>query len=139
MTNVPSTTPSFETARSSCGTKPSSRHDGRRLIVPGKNNEQCGYPCPIEGERSGLARAALRMLPWYRPTPRQPPDSDIDIMIEIDPEAHVGVFDDVGLKDYIAELFEARGCCEPRGTEILYPSRGDSGRDLGLQNRPTPR
>ncbi|MGC2222738.1 MAG: hypothetical protein WA624_10415 [Methylocella sp.] len=60
-------------------------------------------------------------------------------MIEIDPEAHIGVFDDVGLKDYIAELFDARGCPEPRGTEILYPSRGDSGRDLGLQNRPTPR
>ncbi|PNE09829.1 MAG: hypothetical protein CR217_17845 [Beijerinckiaceae bacterium] len=29
----------------------------------GKNNEQCGYPCPIEGERSGVARAALRVLP----------------------------------------------------------------------------
>ena len=63
MTNVPSTSPSLETARSSCGTKPSSRHDGRRLIVLGKNNEQCGYPCPIEGERSGVARAALRVLP----------------------------------------------------------------------------
>ena len=28
-------------------------------------------------------------------------------MIEIDPEAHIGVFDDVGLKDYNAELFDA--------------------------------
>ena len=35
------------------------------------------------------------------------PGSDIDIMIEIDPEAHIGVFDHAGLKDYIAEFFDA--------------------------------
>lgn len=34
------------------------------------------------------------------------PDSDIDIMIEIDPEAHITVFDYVGLKEYIASMFE---------------------------------
>ena len=34
------------------------------------------------------------------------PDSDIDIMIDIEPEAHVSVYDYVGLKDYIANLFE---------------------------------
>ena len=34
------------------------------------------------------------------------PGSDTDIMIEIDPEAHVTVFDYVGLKDYIASLFD---------------------------------
>jgi uncharacterized protein len=34
------------------------------------------------------------------------PDSDIDIMVEIDPEAHLTVFDYVGLKDYIASLFD---------------------------------
>jgi len=34
------------------------------------------------------------------------PDSDLDIMIEIDPEAHLTVFDYAGLKDYIAELFD---------------------------------
>jgi hypothetical protein len=34
------------------------------------------------------------------------PDSDIDIMIEIDPEAHLTVFDYAGLKDYIAGLFD---------------------------------
>jgi predicted nucleotidyltransferase len=33
------------------------------------------------------------------------PDSDIDIMIEIEPEAPVGVFEYVGLKEYIADLF----------------------------------
>jgi uncharacterized protein len=34
------------------------------------------------------------------------PDSDLDIMIEIDPEAHLTVFDYVGLKEYIASLFD---------------------------------
>jgi uncharacterized protein len=33
------------------------------------------------------------------------PDSDIDIMVEIDPEAHLTVFDYAG-KEYIASLFE---------------------------------
>ena len=33
------------------------------------------------------------------------PDSDIDIMIEIDPKAPIGVWDYVGLKEYIAGLF----------------------------------
>jgi uncharacterized protein len=34
------------------------------------------------------------------------PDSDTDIMIEIDPQAHVTLFDYVGLKDFIASLFD---------------------------------
>lgn len=33
------------------------------------------------------------------------PDSDIDILVEFDPDAHVGVFDYVEVKDYIASLF----------------------------------
>ena len=33
------------------------------------------------------------------------PDSDIDIMIEIEPEAVQDIYAYVGLKDYIAELF----------------------------------
>ena len=33
-------------------------------------------------------------------------DSDIDIMVEIDPEAHLTVFDYVDLQDYIAGLFD---------------------------------
>ena len=33
------------------------------------------------------------------------PDSDIDIMIEINPEALITVFDYVGLMEYIAGLF----------------------------------
>ena len=34
------------------------------------------------------------------------PGSDIDVMVEIDPEAHLTVFDYAGLKDYIAGLFD---------------------------------
>jgi predicted nucleotidyltransferase len=33
-------------------------------------------------------------------------DSDIDIMVEFDPAAHVTVFSYAGLKDYIAGLFD---------------------------------
>ena len=34
------------------------------------------------------------------------PDSDIDIMVEIDPAAGIGVYEYVALKDYIAALFD---------------------------------
>ena len=34
------------------------------------------------------------------------PGSDIDIMIDLDPEARLGVYDYVGLKEYIAALFD---------------------------------
>lgn len=33
-------------------------------------------------------------------------DSDTDIMIEIDPEVRIGVWDYVGIKDFIAGLFD---------------------------------
>jgi uncharacterized protein len=33
-------------------------------------------------------------------------DSDTDIMIEVDPEAVISVYDYVGLKEYIASLFD---------------------------------
>jgi predicted nucleotidyltransferase len=33
-------------------------------------------------------------------------DSDIDIMVEFDPEAHVGVWEYVGIKEYVAGLFD---------------------------------
>ena len=35
-------------------------------------------------------------------------DSDTDIMIEVDPEADMSVYDYVGLKRYIASLFDGR-------------------------------
>ena len=34
------------------------------------------------------------------------PNSDLDIIIDIDPKTHVTLFDFVGLKDYIAGLFD---------------------------------
>ena len=34
------------------------------------------------------------------------PDSDTDIMIEIEPNAPVGVWEYAGIKDYIASLFQ---------------------------------
>ncbi len=34
------------------------------------------------------------------------PDRDLDIMLDIDPEAHLTLFDYVGLQEYIAKLFE---------------------------------
>lgn len=33
------------------------------------------------------------------------PDSDVDILVEFDPDAHVTVFDYVGVRDYIESLF----------------------------------
>ena len=35
-------------------------------------------------------------------------DSDTDIMIEFDPEARIGVYEYVAIKDYIASLFDGR-------------------------------
>ena len=37
----------------------------------------------------------------------QRPDSDIDIMVELDPEIVVTIFDYVGVKDFIAQMFDA--------------------------------
>jgi uncharacterized protein len=34
------------------------------------------------------------------------PDSDVDIMIEVDPDARIGIYEYVALKDYIAGLFD---------------------------------
>jgi predicted nucleotidyltransferase len=33
-------------------------------------------------------------------------ESDTDIMIDVDPNAHISVYDYVGLKEYIAALFD---------------------------------
>lgn len=36
------------------------------------------------------------------------PDSDTDIMIELDPKARIGVYEYVAIRDLIADLFEGR-------------------------------
>lgn len=35
------------------------------------------------------------------------PDSDIDVMIEIDPAANLGIYEYVDIKEYVARLFDA--------------------------------
>ncbi len=47
------------------------------------------------------------------------PDSDTDIMIEIDPDSHVGVWEYVGLKEYISGLFD--GSVDVVDREALKP------------------
>jgi hypothetical protein len=53
--------------------------------------------------RRGVAHAALF---GSRARGENRPDSDTDIMIEIDPDAPVGVWEYAGIKAYIASLFE---------------------------------
>lgn len=54
--------------------------------------------------------------------------SDVDILVEIDPGAHVTLFDYVGLKDYIAGLFD--GPVDVVDREALKPHlRESSARD----------
>jgi predicted nucleotidyltransferase len=36
------------------------------------------------------------------------PDSDVDIMIEVDPAVRIGVYEYVAIKDYITALFDTR-------------------------------
>ena len=36
------------------------------------------------------------------------PDSDVDIMIDVDPAARIGIYEYVAIKDYIAGLFDTR-------------------------------
>lgn len=47
------------------------------------------------------------------------PDSDTDIMIEIDPDAHIGVWGHAGLEEYIASLFD--GSVDVVDREALNP------------------
>jgi predicted nucleotidyltransferase len=56
------------------------------------------------------------------------PDSDIDILVEFDPSAHVTIYDYVGIKNYIASLFSRPVDVVDR--EALKPHlRGPSARE----------
>ena len=57
------------------------------------------------------------------------PDSDLDIMIDIDPTARVTIFDYVGLTEYIAGLFD--GPVDVVDREALKPHlRAPTARDV---------
>jgi uncharacterized protein len=56
-----------------------------------------------ELHRKGVAHAALFGSKARGDTR---PDSDIDILIDLEPDARLSVFDYVGLKEYIADLFD---------------------------------
>jgi predicted nucleotidyltransferase len=64
----------------------------------------------------GVAHAALF---GSRARGEESAESDTDIMIEIDPEAPVGVYEYVRIKEYIASLFE--GQVDIVGREGLKP------------------
>ncbi|UDF03432.1 nucleotidyltransferase family protein [Asticcacaulis sp. AND118] len=57
-----------------------------------------------ELERLGVRRAAL-----FGSVARnaQRPDSDIDILVDLDPEARLGVFEYMGIVEFIQSLFSA--------------------------------
>lgn len=48
------------------------------------------------------------------------PDSDTDILIEIDPEAEISIYDYAGLKRFIADLFEGSVDVINRGALKAY-------------------
>ncbi len=61
------------------------------------------------------------------------PGSDTDIMIEIDPEAHIGVWGYAGLKEYIASLFDGQvDVVDREALETLRRAGRDRRRDLCL-------
>jgi predicted nucleotidyltransferase len=64
----------------------------------------------------GIAHAALF---GSRARGHHRPDSDIDIMVEVDPAAGIGVYEYVALKEYIAGLFD--GCVDVVNRDGLKP------------------
>jgi predicted nucleotidyltransferase len=70
--------------------------DGQDIIARLRENEAAL-------KERGISHAALF---GSRARGDNRPDSDIDIMIEFDPAARVTLFDYVGLKTYIAGLFD---------------------------------
>ena len=73
-----------------------------------ESDEPSGNSCQTPRERSHFAGAGVSRAALFGSHARGDarPDSDIDIMLEFDPAAHVTVFNYSGLKDYIAGLFD---------------------------------
>jgi hypothetical protein len=61
----------------------------------------------LRGSEAALRALGVRRAALFGSVARgdDGPESDIDILVEIDPDAHLTVFDYVGVKQYIAALF----------------------------------
>lgn len=75
--------------------------------------------------QQGVTRAAL-----FGSTARGEggPDSDLDIMVEIDPRAEVDLYDYVGITQYIADLFAVTVDVSDRAM-LIEPVRQTAERD----------
>jgi uncharacterized protein len=64
----------------------------------------------LRAHEAELRRRSVRHAALFGSTARGEarPTSDIDIMIELDPEAPVGLFEYVAITQYVADLFPAR-------------------------------
>jgi len=62
----------------------------------------------LKAYQSELRRRGVRHAALFGSTARgeERPDSDLDILVEFDPDARVTIFGYVAIKEYIAELFE---------------------------------
>lgn len=63
---------------------------------------------PLRRSEAALRARGVRCAALFGSVARgeNRPDGDIDIMVEIDRDAHITVFDYVDLKEYIAALFD---------------------------------
>lgn len=56
------------------------------------------------------------------------PDSDLDIMVQIDPDADVNLYDYVGITQFIGDLFEGRADVSDR-ERLIEPVRREAERE----------
>jgi uncharacterized protein len=77
----------------------------------------------VKGTRGRLAGARRHACPLFGSVARdeQRPDSDIDILVDLDPVVVATMFDYAGLKDYVASLFQ--GSVDVVDREALTPLR----------------
>jgi predicted nucleotidyltransferase len=93
----------------------------------------------LRHNRAALRARAARRAALFGSVARgeNRPGSDIDIMIEIEPAADIGVFEYAGIKQYIASLFDGPvECREPGQSQAFHPS-GRGRRCLCLLIKPT--
>jgi predicted nucleotidyltransferase len=64
----------------------------------------------LRGNEAALRKRGVRHAALFgsRARGEERPDSDVDIMIEVDPAARIGVYEYVAIKDYIDSLFDTR-------------------------------